>query len=200
METAGAATIPMTPINTPPSAPVLTAATTETINGNIKEMKTRVLDFNKAKVIFDAREKGSHCSCLQETRALSSTSQVGLTDILFLSSSEINRLNQELGKAHKTIETLQNQTSNNSPSRREYDEMRMLLTARAQETEEARVDSKLVKLKQKDAEERLVKQSQKLKATEMLRLQLEAKMIDQDKLLGQLKDLQKKLDTSSRRR
>jgi len=59
-------------------------------------------------------------------------------------------------------------------------------------------------LKQKDAEEKLAKQLQKLKAAEMLKQQLEAKTTDQDKLLQQLKDQlkeqQKKLDASSRRR
>ncbi|KAG0221181.1 hypothetical protein BGX31_010116 [Mortierella sp. GBA43] len=166
METAGVA---MTSSNVPPPAPALAAATADTINGNIKEMKTRVLDFNRAKILFDAREK------------------------------EILRLNQELSKAQKTIETLQSGSGSNSTPRQDYDELRVLLATRTRELEEARVDSRLAKLKQKDAEERLVKQSQKLKATEMLKSQLEAKSTDQEKLLGQLKDLQKKLDASSRR-
>ncbi|KAF9353209.1 hypothetical protein BGX34_011732 [Mortierella sp. NVP85] len=172
MEAAGATSIPMTP-STTPSAPVLTASTAETIHGNIKEMKTRVLDFNKAKVLFDAREK------------------------------EITRLNQELAKAQKTIEALQSE-SNNRPTRNQGDdELRLLLATRTQEWEAAKADSTQASLRQKDAEERLAKQLQKLKAAEMLKQQLEAKTTDQDKLLqrlkDQLKEQQKQLDASSRR-
>ncbi|KAF9980993.1 hypothetical protein BGZ65_004446 [Modicella reniformis] len=169
MEAAGAASIPMTTTNAPSSAPVLTTTTVDTINGNIREMKTKVLDFNRVKILFDAREK------------------------------EIQGLNQELAKAQKEIKALQVGSSNSSTHTGEYEELRNLLVIRTQEAEAANLDAKLAKLKQNDSEEKLVKQSLKLKATEMLRIQLEAKVNDQEKLLEQVRDLQKKLDITSRR-
>ncbi|ORZ13795.1 hypothetical protein BCR41DRAFT_88971 [Lobosporangium transversale] len=68
----------------------------------------------------------------------------------------------------------------------------------AQLTEQAKIEVEQAKAKQKLAEESLARQTQKLRAIEMLNTQLEAKGINFDKIKGEMTELQKKLTSAQK--
>ncbi|KAF8976957.1 transcriptional regulator swi6 [Entomortierella lignicola] len=134
-----------------------------TTSENVKNLKRKVISVSKLMEVFKNKEN--------ETAALK----------------------KQMEEAQKEITELRQKANDNISSNKALAQLQEQVAKQTQQVEQAQAEIKRAKADQKDAEEKLIRLTQKLKSTEALNTQLTAKTSGLDHVNGEVGELQKKL-------
>ncbi|KAF9201841.1 hypothetical protein BGZ49_007947 [Haplosporangium sp. Z 27] len=134
-----------------------------TTSENVKNLKRKVISVSKLMEVFKNKEN--------ETAALK----------------------KQMEEAQKEITELRQKANDSISSNKALAQLQEQVAKQTQQVEQAQAEIKRAKADQKDAEEKLIRLTQKLKSTEALNTQLTAKTSGLDHVNGEVGELQKKL-------